>query len=72
MVIDQHVPQAIPAMFTTLAEHFDVGYDEVRGLWMKKINPDYMAGLMSYDEVVSSYENAFEKAMPENHYDIIM
>lgn len=59
VVINHKVPQAIPSMFNQIASHYDVSRDELISFWHQEIDPRYMAGIMTYEELIRALEVRF-------------
>lgn len=70
VVIDHKVPAAIPKMFGTIADWYGVTSQEVKTFWNKEIDPEYLAGTITYDEVIALHTTHFWKPMPDNHREI--
>jgi len=66
VVIDHTVPQALPVIFEKIGAWYEVLPREVRAFWNQKIDPEYMAGNMTYDEVLALHEKQYGKPFPEN------
>ena len=70
VVIDHKVPDALPRIFEQLSDHYNVTPQEAKAFWNKEIDPEYLAGTMTYDEVIALHVDHFWKPLPENHKDI--
>ena len=72
VVIDHKVPQAIPAIISTIAERYWVTYNEVHTFRKVYIESDYLAGTMTFEEVIAKHEEYFGKPLPEDRYKLLV
>jgi hypothetical protein len=59
VVIDHTVPQAIPTIFEKLSTWYEVTPREIKAFWNQHIDAEYMAGNMTYDEVIALHATHF-------------